>query len=126
MDPAHCDIKSHLLGSQYNFITFIKLMTNSLEAKYHKLSAQWPPKGLRTRIHLKTAAIVTPPGLESFAHPKFRGIFWKRNYGGGIHAKNLTILGVFALVFGGCRSNFGDQPLKKRNLQKLKNSRPNI
>ena len=54
IESAHSYIKSHLLGSQSNFSTVIKLITNALEAQNHKLSAQFHQQKINTLKNLSS------------------------------------------------------------------------
>ncbi|KNZ51601.1 uncharacterized protein VP01_388g4 [Puccinia sorghi] len=47
-------IKSHLLGSQSNFTTVIKLVIKTLEAQNHKLTAQFHQKKINTLKNLSS------------------------------------------------------------------------
>ena len=54
IESAHSYIKSHLLGSQSNFTTVIKLITNALEAQHHELSAQFHQQKINTLKNLSS------------------------------------------------------------------------
>ncbi|KNZ53060.1 uncharacterized protein VP01_3359g1 [Puccinia sorghi] len=52
--PRHSYIKSHILGSQSNFTTTIKLITTALEAQHHKLSAHFHQQKINTLKNLSS------------------------------------------------------------------------
>jgi len=67
IESAHSYIKSHLLGSQSNFTTIIKLITNALEAQHHEISAQFHQQKINTLKNLSSVFIQCLGKITHFA-----------------------------------------------------------